>query len=243
MPAHEVHVGIASPQQIPDWRSLAALLDAQEHLALAALKFEEDRRAYALAHALRRAMLSRELRVPPASLRFVHDDKGRPLLAGEHAQVAQVFFSHSRSRAVAACAVTRLAPVGIDVEPIDPARADAELLEPFVEDADAEFFRDWTSLEAFWKCKGTGLSEGNPRIRFAEGQGDRRAVLMGSGGPAGLVMRLRAAHNCAAALALDAPVHTPLQLRVFRCNRAVDVAQLCCDDVTMKFISRVMMDA
>ncbi|HSH91280.1 MAG TPA: hypothetical protein VK996_14940 [Ramlibacter sp.] len=172
MTAVEVQVCIATPESVPAraWVELEDSLDPQERERSGRFRMEADRRAFVLAHGLRRALLARELGVAPGTLLFSDDGNGRPFLI--HPAASQLFFSHSRNRHAVALAITRCAPVGIDVEFVDAAKADFALLDPFMDlqSSDSavrdpiEFYRSWTRVEAFWKAAGVGLASGNPRI-------------------------------------------------------------------------------
>ena len=153
-------------------------LEPAEQAAVATLRFEADRRAYVTAHVLRRMALAQMLRVRPETLRFGRAKGGRPLL---HDAPAGLFFSLSHCRAVAACAVTRLAPVGVDVEARRPEQAEWALLQPFIAlddehparwrdvDPTRQFYLHWTALEAYWKAMGRGIAGSNPRIAYLTG--------------------------------------------------------------------------
>lgn len=158
-------------------RHLDWLLDDVERERAARFKHETDRNAYVLAHALRRSVLARWLAIDPREIAFSREPGGRPVLLGPRADT--VYFSHSRSRDAVACAVTRIAPVGIDVETVTAGEVDDRLLARFVvpdihdspsaltqDERASHFYFHWTALEAFWKAKGEGLAEGNPRVEF-----------------------------------------------------------------------------
>jgi len=167
------------------WAMLYELLDGQEQERAARLVHEEDRNAYVLARALRRCLIASELRVSAPSLRFTQTAQGAPVLIGAP---PGLHFSHSHCRSAVACAVTRATPVGVDVERTGAARP--EDLERFVSApwaagsgsaADAPqptATHLWTALEAFWKAKGTGLSEANPRISFRPTAPDAAVLLL-----------------------------------------------------------------
>jgi len=150
-----------------DW-----LLDDTERERAARFRRDSDRRSYVLAHALRRSVLARWLAVDPREICFSQEPGGRPVLLTPRA--GALYFSHSRSGDAVACAVTRLAPVGIDVETVRAGGADESLIARFVvpgdgraiaqEERAARFYFQWTALEAFWKAQGKGLADGNPRI-------------------------------------------------------------------------------
>jgi phosphopantetheinyl transferase len=145
------------------WIELDSLLDAAERAQALRFRVDADRRAYVLAHALRRAALSLALDADPSSIELSSDAKGRPLLLAPHTD-QPLYFSHSRCRIAVAVAIAS-SPVGVDVEANDPSAVDREILPPFVADSGAqEFFACWTTLEAFWKAVGTGLASSNPRI-------------------------------------------------------------------------------
>jgi 4'-phosphopantetheinyl transferase len=216
----DIEIWTARPDTPDDlqWRELALLLDDAEQFRSRQFKIEADRRSFVLAHALRRAALARAAGLAPEALVFAQSAQGQPLLAGAAAH-AGIFFSHARSRELVACAVTRAAPVGIDVERIDSTAADFALLEPFVAlpeasrrtaevDADPsrQFFFYWTALEAVWKAAGTGLSSANPRMRcvpqgpqtFEIGLEDEEWSQ-----PIARVIRISSDPACSVALALD----------------------------------------
>lgn len=174
----EIQVWTADPRQFHEARpgDLDSLLDEAEQSRAKQFRLDADRRAYSLAHALRRAALARALGVAPAELTFSEESGGKPLLAAPLGQA--IFFSHSRTRTKVACAITRAAAVGIDVETDRGGEVDFDLLAPYLwlpdargraadagEDASCQFRFYWTALEAFWKACGTGLVSTQPRIR------------------------------------------------------------------------------
>ncbi|MBH2018575.1 MAG: 4'-phosphopantetheinyl transferase superfamily protein [Burkholderiales bacterium] len=173
-----VHVWAAHPKDFDEaqWSGLAAWLDSFERFRACLFRLEADRRAYILAHALRRLALASALAVPPGELSFSSAASGKPLLTAP--EDPGIYFSHARTRSRVVCAVTRIGPVGIDVESLDGDTAELDLLAGFVElpdalrremerggDAPRHFFIYWTLLEAYWKSRGCGLSFANPPIR------------------------------------------------------------------------------
>jgi len=157
-------------------RDLECLLDPAERDRAARFKHEADRRSYVLVHALRRAVLARWLAVDPRDVVLSEEPGGsRPLLLEPCDE--GLHFSHSRSRDAVALAVTRLAPVGVDVETVKPRGDDDSMISRFVvldehagqpasqDERTSRFYFHWTALEAFWKAQGKGLVESNPRIR------------------------------------------------------------------------------
>jgi len=118
----------------------------------------------AAAHHLLSAMLEREHLNGP-SLRLVHGNDGRPLLYRDD-KLSTIAVSLSHSRAIAACAISALGLVGIDVEfradrPFEAIAATA--FGPKEQRAVAReglkaFYRIWTLREALAKAAIGGIS-------------------------------------------------------------------------------------
>ena len=173
----DIHIWTARPHEVEpaQWPQLTVWLDGPERLCAAKFRHGDDRRAYTLAHALRRLAVATALAVPPASLVFSSEPSGKPILTMPPDQA--LYFSHAHSRTLVACAVTRIGPVGIDTEPLDQDNADMALLHGLVALPDAQqrraapgsghtqqFFFYWTLLEAYWKSQGRGLSLDHPML-------------------------------------------------------------------------------
>src|SRR6202008_1935283 len=104
------------------------LLDEGEREAMHRLRHEADRRAFAVAHAVLRALVAHECEVDTAEIEVRHDTRGMPFIA----RYPDLHVSLTRSRTAVACAVTRTAPVGVDIECIESRPVDAGLLGAFV---------------------------------------------------------------------------------------------------------------
>jgi 4'-phosphopantetheinyl transferase len=154
---------------------LGATLDRRERGRAARLRFDRHRQRFIAAHGLVRTVLARYLGTPPSELAFAHTARGKPHLASPRDALS---FNVSRSKDIAMLAVTAAAPVGIDVEWIDP-RFDFEPLVDFVIPPDeamletnrrTAFFAAWTRREALVKASGRGLAAPptEPRAESAE---------------------------------------------------------------------------
>ena len=163
----EVHLWSVSLEQDPE--SLAAyerLLAPDERERAARFRFDRDRDRYVVARAVLRVLLGRYLGEAPAALRFEYGPQGKPALPG-----TPLHFNLAHAGAVAVYAVTRLAPLGVDVERVAPMD-DLELVaESHFADEERRalralpaqlrtraFFDCWTRKEAFIKALGGGLS-------------------------------------------------------------------------------------
>jgi 4'-phosphopantetheinyl transferase len=104
---------------------LERLLDARERARLRALRWPADRERSGLAAALLRLVAARELGDPPERLlvgrrcRRCGGPHGKPALQGELQGELQVSVSHAAEVVLVATAWHD--PVGVDVEPLDPA--------------------------------------------------------------------------------------------------------------------------
>ncbi|MEW2578774.1 4'-phosphopantetheinyl transferase superfamily protein [Streptomyces syringium] len=112
------------------------------------------------------------LRVPPGEIRIGREPGGRPRLGGA-AEGLHVSVSHCAG--AVAVALSRLGPVGVDVERLRPlpavalgrrwfSAAEARwLADRAAEEQPAAFLWLWTHKEAIGKVRGLGLSEGGLR--------------------------------------------------------------------------------
>lgn len=194
-----VYVTWARPERYEDGDQqarLRGLLDADELARADRFRFDRDRMTFVAAHALVRRTLSQVEPMAPDAWRFVANEHGRPEVA---APGPTLRFNLSHTRGLVACAVTRRADVGVDVE-FRPRRVEIERLARSVltdterqdlgaRDAAAQrrrFFEYWTLKEAYLKAVGLGFAlsprkltffpdvPGAPRVRF-DGHADTPA--------------------------------------------------------------------
>ena len=156
-------------------RELAALLSAEERERAGRFRFERDQRRYVAGRALLRRLLAWYLDEDPASLRFVVGGHGKPALADRGERTIDFNVAHADDLVL--FAVTRVGPVGVDVERVHAmpdldqvaavsfsARERAELATVQPASRTDAFFRCWTRKEAYIKAIGDGLS--HPLDRF-----------------------------------------------------------------------------
>jgi 4'-phosphopantetheinyl transferase len=147
--------------------ALTALLSPDEAARAARFVREEDRRRWARAHGILRALLGGYLDTDPRAVRFRAGPHGKPDLTGS---ASTLRFNLSHSAEVGLYAFATDVPVGVDIEvrrrPIDPiglARrvlpeeaGRLAVLEPA--EREREFLRAWTRHEAVLKCLGLGIA-------------------------------------------------------------------------------------
>jgi 4'-phosphopantetheinyl transferase len=158
---------IALERPFNEAMAFAESLSAEESHRAEAFHFEQDRRRFKIAHGALRSILSRYIGCDPAALIYHTGAHGKPFLVNE----PDLYFnlSHSHERAVAA--ISRLHPLGVDIEYIRPLEnLDALARQCFsvgeyreftaLPEADRlpGFFNAWTRKEAFIKAIGDGLS-------------------------------------------------------------------------------------
>jgi 4'-phosphopantetheinyl transferase len=145
------------------------LLAPDEQARATKFHFEKDRNHYTAARGLLRLILGLYLSKRPESIQFLYSAYGKPSLSLSYDDLLEFNVSHSQGLAL--YAVSRCAPVGIDVEFIRPDLKWREIVEhyfsPFEvnalfqlpeEQQQQAFFRCWTRKEAYIKAKGQGLS-------------------------------------------------------------------------------------
>jgi len=146
---------------------LRARLSADERVRAERFVFERDRNIFIAAHALLRHALGTALGERPLCFRVGRH--GKPELDGMLRD--SVRFNLSHTHGMAACAVCRDYPVGIDVEAIDRSIDIEPLARRYFAAAEYDrmtaaapeqrreiFFRLWTLKEAIIKAIGDGLS-------------------------------------------------------------------------------------
>lgn len=152
-------------------------LNAQERARAAAFHFPHHARRFAVAHWMRRSILSRYLGKTPAAIGFRTGPNGRPELDGCTSHGLR--FNASRSEGSAVLAVTIDTDIGVDVE-IPRAFPDRSQVARHVfhprewraiealashTEREAAFYRCWTCKEAL--AKGLGIGLDLPFDRFA----------------------------------------------------------------------------
>jgi phosphopantetheinyl transferase len=170
----DVQIWRAGPGDVDhaQWRSLTNTLSLAERSKALEFRFDADRKAYVLAHGLRRLALAAMLDVQPDALVFQDAESGQPQLIKPNHKT--IYYSHSHTREAVLFAASFDAAVGVDVERVAAEPADFTQLAPFMvwpEVAESgaaplSFFHCWTALEAFWKAAGTGLSTEQPRLQL-----------------------------------------------------------------------------
>jgi 4'-phosphopantetheinyl transferase len=158
---HDLEVWVV---EIGDDADLLPLLSAEER-ARAARFTDKGRREFAVARAVLRAILGNYLGLPPPAVPVV--DAGKPHLAD-----GELEFSVSHAGDVALIAIAR-APVGVDIECVEPIGADelAGLGEFVFSEREREtwlgrppsdrlgaYYRLWTQKEAYLKATGEGIA-------------------------------------------------------------------------------------
>ena len=156
------------------------LLSEPERERLARYRTEPQKHAFLSSRALLRSALGTVCNMHPAELSFTANTAGKPRLAFDQSP----HFSLSHSGQWMALAIDDQQPIGVDLEHPQKTRDImaiahhyfhtqetqrlAELDEPA---RSREFYRLWTLKEAFFKARGTGISEGLNRICINPGAG------------------------------------------------------------------------
>ena len=131
---------------------------------------QSDSARYVLSHAALRILLAHYAANDPRHFRFVCGAHGKPAIDPDLG-LPDIRFNLSHSGNLAVLAVNLASEVGIDIERIQPARANMAIAERFFSpreiaalralpepDQVLGFFSCWTRKEAFLKGRGDGLS-------------------------------------------------------------------------------------
>jgi 4'-phosphopantetheinyl transferase len=144
------------------------LLSKDERERASRLRAPGLERRFIVCRATLRLLLARELSRRPDQLECTYSAAGKPDLK-DHAAHG-LYFNLTHSSESAKIAVSRVGPLGIDLEHIRPDFATMPIAERFFSPAEqralrqspesdkaAAFFRCWTRKEAFVKAVGTGI--------------------------------------------------------------------------------------
>jgi 4'-phosphopantetheinyl transferase len=173
--------------------SVTELLSPDERKRADRFRFKAHRNQFVVGRGLLRVILGRYCDVPPERLRFNYGPKGKPeLTPGEGARPTggALHFNLAHSEGVGVLAVTRTAPVGVDVEQVRRLLEFRELVGQFFsvreaaefsrlpwEQQPAAFFNLWTRKEALLKATGEGIAHSLNRVEVSFLPGEPARVL------------------------------------------------------------------
>jgi len=186
----EVHVWCASlDKPASQLGQFSSTLCPDERQRADRFRFDRHRQWFIVRRGLLRMLLGRYLTVEPNQFVFDYDARGKPSIS-EPLDGRTLHFNISDSSGLALYAVTRRAPLGVDVEHIKPVRdmdgiaarffsareraAIGALTEPRKPEV---FFNCWTRKEAYLKSTGEGISESLPHVEVTLMPGDAPRLL------------------------------------------------------------------
>jgi 4'-phosphopantetheinyl transferase len=172
-----VRVWVAS---VPDWRPTShvawATLDRTEQARADTFRRSADAERYVMAHALLREALGQTLHADPRAIRVDGGWTGAPRCDEPESAGLRLSLSHAGSLAIVA--IADAVDVGVDVEPIDPRRADPAVAARFLPPGDVAMLLScspeerprtmataWTRLEAEAKGRGASLDALRGQVR------------------------------------------------------------------------------
>jgi 4'-phosphopantetheinyl transferase len=166
--ASDVHVWATSLEA--DAAAWGKFLSPPEQDRAARFHFELHRRRFIVGRGWLRVILGRYLQAEPQLVQFVCSAHGKPELSGSFSS-SGLRFNLAHSEDLAVLAVTRLGPVGVDLEKIVPLEDVDELVARFFssrennsfqqlpsEQKPNAFFSLWTRKEAWLKATGEGIA-------------------------------------------------------------------------------------
>lgn len=191
----DITVWYALPQSLNDSSVLERFyswLSPSELHICKSYRFKKDQHTYLIAHALLRAALSRCCDVPPERWQFQSNEYQKPFIT-EPTNARHLHFNISHTDGMVAIAITRIGPIGVDVEPLSREAIENGVAQEVLSEVEyldymqqrdsakhARFLQYWTLKEAYVKATGRGMTAGlknhafnlsdpcNPKIRFLE---------------------------------------------------------------------------
>jgi len=168
LPPVEAHVWLANlDQQDSVIRKLASLLDAAECERAARFQVLPAHQQFVISRGFLRTVLGKYLGCDPRVVHFRLASHGKPELAED----SGIHFNLSHTEGLAAIGITRVGPIGIDVENTRREIEVIQLAERFFSKKESDwvrsqpesmrtsaFFACWTAKEAYVKAHGGGLS-------------------------------------------------------------------------------------
>ncbi len=160
---------------LPAANGVATFLTANEQERAGRFRFEADRRRWSACRSALREILAHELGMTAKDVPIVIDSMGKPMLA---APWQDLHFNLSHCDGLAVVALSRDAPVGIDIEHETRAAALPECETSFCHPAELASLPDktpdraialldlWTAKEALLKALGTGLTSAPEKLRI-----------------------------------------------------------------------------
>lgn len=159
----------------PDASGAPAFLTASEQERAGRFRFEDDRRRWSACRSSLRNILAHKLGMAAEAVPIVIDSLGKPLLA---VPFQDLHFNLSHCDGLAVVALSRDAPVGIDIEHETRAAslmecettfchpAEISSLPSIASDRALALLDIWTAKEALLKAVGTGLTIAPEKLRI-----------------------------------------------------------------------------
>lgn len=169
------------PSQISDQTQLdefESWLDSAEMQRLQRLRKTPNRQRFLVSHALMRQTLAEQAGCHPWEVEFMLTQHGKPAVRAP-ATLTHIGFNLTHSHDMAAIALCRTGPVGIDLEYLNRTRPSTDLARRYFTLAEYQDIIDqpaleqhirlltyWTLKEAYIKAEGWGLSIGLDSFEF-----------------------------------------------------------------------------
>lgn len=174
MNSSPVHVHVIRPAQVD--AALLDCLDSSEKARAESFRFPVDAHRWSACRSALKWILSQETGLPIHAVHLDFLPMGKPVLPPPH---HGIHFNLSHCDDLALIAVSRIGPVGVDVEPLNraPLLIDCEssFCHPLEREKllktsttrEANLLKLWTCKEALLKCSGEGLSHPPDRIHLS----------------------------------------------------------------------------
>jgi 4'-phosphopantetheinyl transferase len=168
---NEIHVWASwldiSP---PKCAKLAEGLSQDERKRALRFKFQQHQTRFTAGRAFLRMILGRYLPIGSAQVEFQYNPQGKPEVSPT-CNPSGLRFNFTHSESLALIAITKIGPLGIDIERLRAIEGAEELAEGFCSQRELKVFKDltsdekqlafynlWTRKESFLKATGEGIT-------------------------------------------------------------------------------------
>jgi 4'-phosphopantetheinyl transferase len=168
----EIHVWAANLRvSVEKLAGFESTLSMDEEKRAGRFHFEPDRNDFVAGRGILRAILGSYLEMEPSKVQFEYGAFGKPILANQSAN-SRLHFNLAHSDGLFLTAVSRLCPVGVDLERIRVIADPDDLVKQLLSKSEAVdwqalpnsvkravFYNLWTRKEACLKATGEGITE------------------------------------------------------------------------------------
>ncbi|WP_020208006.1 4'-phosphopantetheinyl transferase family protein [Gilvimarinus chinensis] len=184
----KLHLINSDELQVPEPSIWGAYLSAAEQQTSQKFRHLDSQNRYIISRLFCRTVLAQTLNISAPEIKLARSASGKPYLTNDE---SGLHFNLSHSGPWVALGVSQCGPLGVDIEYVQKKRPLLKIAEQYFHEQEiaklknlstaqqeTEFYRLWTLKEAFFKARGTGISEGLNKVSFAHKNHPRAPLSM-----------------------------------------------------------------